>query len=141
MIEARLVHAPAIAVMHHAAFPEDPWTTDTFLTLLSQPGMLGLVDERGGFLILRIVADEAEIITLGVTARRQGIGRDLMAAAIARAGERLVVKLHLEVAASNEPARRLYEGLGFAISGRRPNYYADGSDALTMTLENLRKKI
>jgi len=109
--------------------------------LLSQPGMLGLVDERGGFLILRIVADEAEIITLGVTARRQGIGRDLMAAAIARAGERLVVKLHLEVAASNEPARRLYEGLGFTISGRRPNYYADGSDALTMTLENLRKKI
>ena len=39
----------------------------------------------------------------------------------------------LEVRASNMPAQRLYEKLGFDIVGRRRHYYRDGEDGLIMT--------
>jgi ribosomal-protein-alanine N-acetyltransferase len=50
-------------------------------------------------------------------------------AAAAAAGAR---DMHLEVSETNEAARALYAGAGFAVSGRRRGYYADGSDALVL---------
>jgi len=42
----------------------------------------------------------------------------------------------LEVRKSNLPAQKLYEALGFSITGIRKGYYSDdGEDALAMTLE------
>jgi ribosomal-protein-alanine N-acetyltransferase len=49
-----------------------------------------------------------------------------------RAGARGLV---LEVRPSNRRAIRLYRYLGYDVVGRRPRYYADGEDALVMTLE------
>ncbi len=40
----------------------------------------------------------------------------------------------LEVRASNAAALRLYESLGFQRVGLRRRYYADGEDAVLMTL-------
>jgi ribosomal protein S18 acetylase RimI-like enzyme len=40
----------------------------------------------------------------------------------------------LEVSASNQAARALYESLGFSKAGRRRRYYADGADALILLL-------
>ncbi|OYV41598.1 MAG: hypothetical protein B7Z80_01145 [Rhodospirillales bacterium 20-64-7] len=134
MIEAGLGHAPVLALMHRTAFPADPWDTASFLTLLQQPGIRGLVDERGGFLLLRAVLDEAEILTLGVTVRRQGIGRELLQAAIDQVRRQQITRLHLEVAETNTAARALYAGFGFARAGRRDRYYPDGTAALTLTL-------
>ena len=37
--------------------------------------------------------------------------------------------------AANEPALKLYEGLGFNQVGRRPKYYRDGGDAVLLTLD------
>lgn len=42
--------------------------------------------------------------------------------------------MRLEVRSANQPARRLYEALGFARSGMRPRYYGD-DDALIMRVE------
>lgn len=126
-------HAEVLAAMHVVAFPTDPWSADAFTTLLTQPGVSGLIDPRGGFLLLRAILDEAEILTLGVTAPRQGIGRALLADAIARAAATGVQTLHLEVAAGNDAARALYASFGFQETGRRPAYYADGGDALTLS--------
>jgi ribosomal-protein-alanine N-acetyltransferase len=134
MIEAGIAYAPALAALHKTAFPSDPWDTQSFLSLLSQPGMLAFIDERGGFILLRIVADEAEIITIGVTTPRQGIGRTLAEAAINHAARHHITKIHLEVAAGNTAARALYAALGFTQTGKRRAYYPDGSDALTLTL-------
>jgi ribosomal-protein-alanine N-acetyltransferase len=85
-----------------------------------------------------VAADEAEVLTLGVSApfQRRGIARrlveGLMRAVSAAGGERL----HLEVAADNTAAIALYKMLGFAEVGRRRGYYqrSDGtsSDALTL---------
>jgi ribosomal-protein-alanine N-acetyltransferase len=139
-IEATIAHAPVLAAMLAVAFPGDPWEAGTFVSLLTQPGMSAVIDDRGGFLVLRTILDEAEIITLGVTAPRQGIARGLMHAAITRAAGQGVTKIHLEVAEQNHPACALYAELGFIQTGRRRAYYADGTSALTLTLEIQQKK-
>ena len=86
------------------------------------------------------MADEAEILTLAVhpTARRRGIAARLTAQAAAAARSLGVVRLFLEVAEDNAPARALYAALGFQPAGRRRGYYArkDGpaADALILAL-------
>ena len=128
-------HAAALALLHQSAFPHDSWNAQSFATLLAQPGVVGWLDEAGGFLLLRIVQDEAEIITLGVVVPRAGIASRLL-----RVGHELAVgqgvqKIHLEVAEHNIAARGLYQAFGFIENGRRRRYYQDGSDALTLQLD------
>ncbi len=135
MILAGAAHARVLAALHEAAFPHEPWNEAGLLALLAQPGMVALLDERGGFVLLRLVLDEAEIITIGVGQPRQGIGRDLLRAGLALAARRGVRRVHLEVAEDNEPALALYAAAGFQRNGRRRAYYADGGDALTMHLD------
>ena len=116
-------------------FPLTPGTQPSFANpCLNQPGVSGFIDERGGMTLIRTVADEAEILTIGVTQPRQGIGKALMHAAIALAQSLGVEKLHLEVAASNLAGRAFYKSHGFEPAGQRQKYYADGSDALILTL-------
>lgn len=134
MISVTPVHVPVLAAMHELAFPHEPWSAESLIGVLAQPGMVGLIDERGGFLLLRVVADEAEIITIGVTALRQGIASGLLRAGLEEARARGAVALYLEVAETNAPARALYARFGFETMGRRRRYYADGSDALTLRL-------
>jgi ribosomal-protein-alanine N-acetyltransferase len=135
IVEAGPAYAAVLAALHVQAFPDDPWSAESFSTLLAQPGVVGLLDERGGFLLLRLVLDEAEILTLGVTRKREGIATSLLKAAIELLRRRDVAILHLEVAAPNVAALALYEKAGFTQTGRRRRYYADGSDALTLSKE------
>ena len=81
------------------------------------------------------VAGAGEIIDVAVAAawRRQGIGRALVGRFCAEYGQ---VATHLEVAADNVAARRLYASLGFDESGRRAHYYGDAS-ALRMIRRGL----
>jgi ribosomal-protein-alanine N-acetyltransferase len=131
VIEAGPAHAAALAAMHEQVFPEDPWDAEAFAELLQMPGMLALIDEHGGFLLLRTVADEAELITLGVLHPRRGIATHLLQAALDRTP---AMKIHLEVAENNSAALALYARFGFSGTGRRKAYYHDGTDALTLTL-------
>jgi ribosomal-protein-alanine N-acetyltransferase len=126
-------HAAAMAAIHAAAFPDEPWDEASFLVLLGQPGVFGFIDERGGVLLLRLVADEAEILTIGVTVRRQGIATRLMGDAMAKAAEAGAGVMHLEAAAGNAPARGLYDSLGFTQTGRRAKYYVNGDDAVLLS--------
>ncbi len=135
IVEAGVAHAAVMAAVHGAAFPHDPWDEAAFAALLRQPGVVGFLDARGGVLLLRVVADEAEILTVGVARKRAGIGRGLMEAALAQARAAGAKKLFLEVAASNEVALGLYGALGFKAVGRRLNYYADGGEAVVFCLD------
>ena len=69
-----------------------------------------------GFILGRLIADEAEILTLGVCENRQrrGIGQRLVEALGRAARKAEARRLYLEVAASNATALRLYQKLGFA---------------------------
>jgi len=68
-------------------------------------------------------------------ARRQGIGDALLRAAKDFALRRGATRMFLEVAVGNVAALGLYRKHGFSQVGRRPRYYANGSDALVMRAE------
>ena len=78
-----------------------------------------------GFLLWRLLSDEAEVITLGVHPRRRraGIAGLLLADACAQALAGGALSLVLEVAADNVAARAFYAAQGFAEVGTRPGYY------------------
>lgn len=127
-----------LAAIHAEAFAS-PWSSQAFADLLGQAGVFALGDPDG-FILIRVVADEAEILTLAVrpSARRGGMGRALTQGATRTSATHGAERLFLEVAEDNTAARGLYDGLGFAVVGRRPAYYAaaDGRriDALLMSL-------
>lgn len=130
--------ARALADLHAEAF-DAPWSADAFADLLGQAGVW-LEGEADGFILIRAVADETEILTLAVrpSARRKGLGGRLVEAASARAATLGAARMFLEVAEDNAPARGLYGALGFKAAGRRRRYYArpDGpaADALILVL-------
>jgi len=131
---------PVLAALHAACFTapwDQPWTQRSFSEILQMPGagarIAALGPEPVGFAIARIVADEAELLLIGVHPehRRSGFGRmllDNMAEALRKAG---AAQLFLEVAEGNEAANAFYRGAGFAAVGRRPHYY-QGQDALIL---------
>jgi tRNA threonylcarbamoyladenosine biosynthesis protein TsaB len=88
-----------------------------------------------GFVVVRVAADEMEILNLMVnpSARRQKIASRLIAAAYAHAEKAGVKRIYLEVRESNAKARAFYLAQGFEEHGRRKNYYAEpAEDALTL---------
>lgn len=136
-------HARLAAALHETSFAT-PWSDNDFAKMLEQPGVAGLLWQDtvpAGFILIRAVADEAEILTLAVTPdrRRQGIAALLLdeASQMLRAGG--TRRLFLEVAADNSAARALYTSYGFSVTGRRPGYYDRGpaprADAILMTLD------
>ena len=127
-------HAAVLAAIHGAAFPQGAWGAGAFQVQLEMHSVLGLLDRRGGVLLLRVTGDEAEILTVGVVplARRQGVGRALLREAVREAADRGASMLFLEVGIFNRAARALYRSSGFAEVGRRRGYYANGEDALIL---------
>ncbi|MSO75459.1 MAG: GNAT family N-acetyltransferase [Alphaproteobacteria bacterium] len=133
----------AAAAVHGAAVQDgERWSRAAIATLLAMPGAFGFLAPgkygSAGFILARVVADEAEIFYLAVRpeARRNGIGRRLFAAALGEAGRRGCRRLYLEVAEDNLPAHALYSGAGLAAVGRRAGYYRRSAgpavDALVM---------
>jgi len=132
---AGLGDAPVLAALHAAAFEAgERWDTAAIATLLGLPGAFGLHIPGAGFVLARVAADEAEILTLAVIppARRRGHAGALLAGAMAGALLRGAGTMFLEVSDHNAAARALYAQAGFAEAGRRRRYYADGSDALVL---------
>ncbi len=80
-----------------------------------------------GFLVaLHLAPDwELENIVVSASARRQGLGKQLLHALLATARETNSKSVFLEVRESNIAARSLYEKAGFEPTGRRKSYYAN----------------
>ncbi|MEE3058958.1 MAG: GNAT family N-acetyltransferase, partial [Pseudomonadota bacterium] len=72
----------ALASLHAACF-DRPWSEESFGELLKGDGVHALGDANG-FIVIRCVANEAEILTLGVLPdlRRAGLARKLVRAAM-----------------------------------------------------------
>ncbi len=89
-----------------------------------------------GFVGVWLMVDEAHIVTLAVRpdARRQGVGQLLVLGALELAYAHDMSRVTLEVRASNDAARALYERCGFRRVGVRPRYYTDNQeDAVVMS--------
>jgi ribosomal-protein-alanine N-acetyltransferase len=145
---AGLADAAAMAAIQGGVF-DHAWPVEDIAALVdASPALALIAHEEGtavGFILGRVVADEAEILSIGVAAAEQGRGiagrllaRWLDAVNSAGAG-----RAFLEVAADNRPALALYQRHGFAVTGRRDGYYhrRDGSlgDALMMMAEFARR--
>jgi ribosomal-protein-alanine N-acetyltransferase len=119
----------------------EAWTAPQCAGLMPMPGVWLLVarDDSGaiGFALARQIGNEAELLLLAVrrAAQRRGVGKLLLERFTADAKTRGADRLHLEVREGNH-AVKLYEDEGFALVGRRRNYYSgpDGRcyDALTL---------
>ncbi len=142
---AETADAEDLAAIHGGAFHRG-WPAHDFVTMLADRAVLAHVIRRragapaAGFVLSRIAADEAEILTVAVDTRLRGRGfagrllgehvKDLM-----RAGVR---HLFLEVESENMAALKLYARHGFETIGRRKGYYRSASgvaDAITMRRE------
>ena len=85
------------------------------------------------------VDDEAHVNNIAVAPAWAGrrLGTALMADLVRTALSRGSAPLTLEVAVGNEPALALYRRFGMAPVGVRPNYYAEGGDALIMWVRDI----
>jgi ribosomal-protein-alanine N-acetyltransferase len=135
ILRAGPAHPVVLGAIHAAAFPAaEAWSVTMFAAQLGLPGVFALLDEAGGMILVRVAADESEILTLAVApqARRRGLGRALVQAALDAATQAGAATMFLEVSDRNEAALTLYEAAGFRATGRRRRYYVDGTDAVTM---------
>jgi [ribosomal protein S18]-alanine N-acetyltransferase len=134
--------AGAMQQIEQASF-SDPWSRASLASCIDSPMLAVTIAERGGagvpevtgYAIAGRAADEVELLNLAVApaARGQGIGRRLVETVLADATQWGAAAVFLEVRASNEAARRLYESIGFAEVGRRKGYYRRPSeDALIL---------
>jgi ribosomal-protein-alanine N-acetyltransferase len=123
-----------LARLEASCFAE-PWRADELALYLGSGAVEALLLELGGeargYALFQLLPGEAELLRIGVlpSARRDGLGGELLAGALARLAHAGRPVCHLEVAADNRPARALYERLGFRVTGLRSGYYADGRDA------------
>ena len=120
-----------LANLHQKCFPHKPWSADDFADL--KKSGCEIIASQNGFIVWRAVADEAELITIGVApdARRTGIAAAMIGIMEGELKKSGVKSVFLEVAENNTPARKLYEQNGYVQIGARPKYY-DGVDAIMM---------
>lgn len=122
-----------MAALHAACFVTPrPWSVADIDGILASPFAF-LLTEPDGFLIGRVVAGEAELLTLAVAsaARQRGVGGRLVDEFLAEARLRCGESAFLEVLASNLAAQRLYARKGFVQTGKRKGYYhAPGGERL-----------
>jgi ribosomal-protein-alanine N-acetyltransferase len=136
--------AEILAAVHGRAFAKG-WSAADIAELTGGPGGFALMVEEGdnalGFILCRAMAGEAEVLTLAVDppARRRGLARALVDAALGAARMAGAGAMFLEVAHDNAPAIALYQAAGFTAAGTRRGYYrrdgAPSADALVMRRE------
>lgn len=135
-----------IAAIEAACF-DAPWSAATFLDELVRPVARLWVAEADarivGYVSAWIVADEAHLHRLGVTAdaRGSGIGMDLVEIVLAEARAHGCAHVDLEVARGNAGARRLYARAGFVELAVRMGYYRNPVDDALVLRRSLRDPV
>ena len=123
-----IAHVAQVAHLEGSCFA-DPWSERSIATELDNPLSLWLVaineDRVVGYVGSQTVLDASDMMNIAVdpSHRREGIAEALVAALIEGLLQRGSHSLTLEVRSSNEPAKALYEKLGFCQVGCRKNYY------------------
>lgn len=129
---ATLRDARRLAQLHAASFHRG-WGESEFESMIAERNTLvhrlRLGRKIVGFAVSRIGADEAEILSIAIDTdkRGRGLSRNLLLTHLGHLAGRGVRRIFLEVEENNAAARRLYEGCGFAIVGRRERYYQRAS--------------
>ena len=137
--EAAPRDAAEFAKLHAAAFRHG-WSDGEFERLLIERNVVAHRATAGGallgFILSRLAADEAEILSVAVAQPRRGrgIATALLKRHLGRLAGLGARAVFLEVDEDNEPALRLYRRAGFREVGRRPGYYQQGSGNAALVL-------
>lgn len=141
MIRMTAEHVAQIAALEALCF-SDPWSENSIASELKNPLSLWLVAEQEGrvlgYIGSQAVMGEADMMNVAVHPdhRRQGIAEALVTALMQALRDADATALTLEVRISNEPAKTMYEKLGFQQIGCRKNYYRHPKeDALILRKE------
>ena len=112
------VEGPPLVLVSTASEPDAGGTPVGYLVAFH--------DEEAGY-----VAE----VAVAPTHRREGRARRLLAATFDRLRAEGCSRVRLTVHPENDPARRLYESLGFEEEYREAEYYADGSEGIVLGRE------
>lgn len=130
-----------IAELEKVCF-SDPWSEKSIASELENDLSVWLVAVEGetvaGYVGSQSVLGETDMMNIAVSPdyRRRGIGEKLVTELVTQLKAGGNHSLMLEVRASNTPAQKLYEKLGFQMVGRRPRYYHNPKeDALILRKE------
>ena len=139
--QATAADLAALAALDAEVFGADAWSRASWADeLAAATRHVELVADDAGavlaYVVVMVVADVADLQRIGVAAgaRRSGLARRLLEAAVIEAQRRGAQRLLLEVEAANSAAIALYEAAGFAPLHRRADYYGSGRDALVLQL-------
>ena len=128
----------ALVKLHSASF-QPGWKESDFNGMFEVAHTVAFVAQEG-FAVARLIAGEAEILTLAVNpeARRKGLGKALVKVMQEWLKSNNADSVFLEVRESNEPALIMYTQAGFVRISERRGYYSnpDGSreSAIVMRL-------
>ena len=142
IIQLNIKHLDACYEIDQKSF-NGLWTKSQWEKELSDPkriciGALEMEKKKLlGFCSAWIVLDELQVTSIAVDPfhRRKGLGRFILKDLIIRSKSLRIAKMFLEVKETNEPAKALYQGMGFKTKGRRLNFYKDGNNALVYIKE------
>jgi ribosomal-protein-alanine N-acetyltransferase len=129
----------ALAALHGASFHRG-WNEGEFERLLFDRNVTvhraTLAGNLVGFILSRIVAGEAEVLSIAVASPRRGkgLGRQLLDLHLQRLAGLGARAVFLEVDTNNVPARRLYQRAGFRSIGRREGYFPAGQGSAALIL-------
>ncbi len=137
--------ASLLSSLHQKAFDRG-WDEASFASFFEDQTLQMLVCERNGeiagFILYRLLSEEAEIITLAIDPDHQnrGIGSSLVKKVLEDCLEKKVTHVFLEVAKGNKKAQKIYESHGFEVVSIRPKYYVFSNeqqdDALVLEYKN-----
>ncbi|MEM7169233.1 MAG: GNAT family N-acetyltransferase [Pseudomonadota bacterium] len=145
-------HLPVLVALHRECFARldeegglclgEVWARDAMTDMLAMPSTFAQVlqegDEPIGFLMVQVLFEAADLLTLGVVPSRRcaGMGGALLDRAMGLGSEKGSKRLTLEVACDNKAALALYRSKGFQEIGRRTGYFrrpnAVACDALVL---------
>jgi ribosomal-protein-alanine N-acetyltransferase len=127
--EAQPSDASAVAALHAASFRRG-WSEDEVEQLLLDRQVIAhramSEGDLAGFILSRVAAGEAEILSVAVATRwrARGLARRLLELHMRCLAGLGIGTVFLEVEEANKPALRLYHRAGFRNIGRRAGYYA-----------------
>ena len=137
----QIQHVSQVVALEKQCF-SDPWSEKSIASELANDLAFWLVALEGetvaGYVGSQTVMGESDMMNIAVHPdfRRQGIAEALVETLITELREQGSRCLTLEVRSSNDPAKQLYQKLGFIQIGKRPNYYFNPrEDALILRKE------